>query len=144
MSGAIHVIVLTKRKLRRYLQGSAVDVSAYYTSLAAQNYKQLLIKSGSPAKARSHIDLGDRFYFNGPHMWQTTQNESYPKYFDGKENMQHDQLRPGTGERPNRCNLNSVRALTHACTRVIQINVLKVSTLSVLHSVLDRGLRQWS
>ena len=72
MSGAVVVTLLTQRKLHRYLQGSAVDVSAYYTSLAAQNYKQLLIKSGSPAKARSNIDLGDRFYFNGPHMWQTT------------------------------------------------------------------------
>jgi hypothetical protein len=93
---------LTRTNSCRYLQGSAVDVSAYYTSLAAQNYKQLLIKSGSPAKARSNIDFGDRFYFNGPHMWQTTQNESYPKYSDGKENVQTDQLRPGTAERPSR------------------------------------------
>jgi hypothetical protein len=56
----------------KYLQGSHVDVSAYYKSLAAQNYKQLLIKSGAPAKARSHIEVGDRYFFNGPHMWGTT------------------------------------------------------------------------
>jgi hypothetical protein len=54
----------------QYLQGSSVDVNAYYKTLAAQDYKQLLIKSGSPAKARSNIDFGDRFYFNGPHMWK--------------------------------------------------------------------------
>ncbi|KAJ1471296.1 hypothetical protein T484DRAFT_1844740 [Baffinella frigidus] len=58
----------------QYLQGSRVDIAAYYTSLAARNYEQLLIKS---VKARSNIEMGDRYYFTGPHMWQTTQKESF-------------------------------------------------------------------
>ncbi len=41
-------------------------------SLQASNYEKLLIKSGCPDKARSNVEVGDKYYFNGPHMWQTT------------------------------------------------------------------------
>ena len=35
----------------------------------------------SPAKVRSSLEFGDRFYFNGPHMsymWKTTQVDGFP------------------------------------------------------------------
>mmetsp|Transcript_38574 Transcript_38574/g.60179 ORF Transcript_38574/g.60179 Transcript_38574/m.60179 type:complete len:343 (+) Transcript_38574:690-1718(+) len=67
----------------RYLQGSHVDVPSYYKSLKATNYDKLLIKSGFPEKGRSNIEVGDRFYFNGPHMWQTTYRESFLKEAGG-------------------------------------------------------------
>jgi len=65
--------------MHQYLQGSHVDVPSYYKSLAATSYDKLLIKSGFPEKAKSNIEVGDRFYFNGPHMWQTTYKESFQK-----------------------------------------------------------------
>eukprot|EP00961_Rhodomonas_salina_P001961 27049-Rhodomonas_salina.2 len=73
------------RGMHKYLQGSHVDVPSYYNrtddsarlstrsdTLRASNYDKLLIKSGFPDKAKSNVEVGDRFYFNGPHMWQTT------------------------------------------------------------------------
>lgn len=96
--GANATVMVGPNVCHKYLQGSSVDVSAYYKSLAANDYKQLLIKSGSPAKARSHIDVGDRFYFNGPHMWQTTYHESYPKYLGKENSAPKEQLRPSTAD----------------------------------------------
>ena len=59
-------------------------------SLEAQNYDQLtIVKSGMPSKARSHIENGDRFYFSGRHMWETTYMDSY-----------HHNRAPGEGEAP--------------------------------------------
>jgi len=67
------------RGMHKYLQGSHVDVPSYYDTLRASNYDKLLIKSGFPDKAKSNVEVGDRFYFNGPHMWQTTYKESFQK-----------------------------------------------------------------
>lgn len=82
----------------KYLQGSDVDLQAYYTTLASQNYKQLLIKSGAPEKARSSIHNGDNFYFCGPHMWQTAYNESFSKMNTvPKENLRATDSKKSTG-----------------------------------------------
>uniref|UniRef100_A0A7S4N8T1 EF-hand domain-containing protein n=1 Tax=Guillardia theta TaxID=55529 RepID=A0A7S4N8T1_GUITH len=60
-----------------FIQGSNVDLHQYYRTLEAGNYQQILIKSGSPKKARSFVQFGDGFYFSGPSFWETTYSESY-------------------------------------------------------------------
>jgi len=60
-----------------FVQGSNVDLHQYYRTLEAGNYQQILIKSGSPKKARSFVQFGDGFYFSGPSFWETTYSESY-------------------------------------------------------------------
>mmetsp|Transcript_18479 Transcript_18479/g.60660 ORF Transcript_18479/g.60660 Transcript_18479/m.60660 type:complete len:101 (-) Transcript_18479:522-824(-) len=52
-----------------FIQGSNVDLHQYYRTLEAGNYQQILIKSGSPKKARSFVQFGDGFYFSGPSFW---------------------------------------------------------------------------
>jgi len=60
-----------------YVQGSKVDLMNYYKTLEANNYEQVLIKSGSSSKARSYVALGDNYYFSGAHAWETTYAESF-------------------------------------------------------------------
>jgi hypothetical protein len=67
----------TKQNTRTYMQGSKVDIMEYYKTLDACDYEQILIKSGSSKKARSYINMGDNFYYSGPHIWETTYQESY-------------------------------------------------------------------
>jgi len=67
----------TKQNTRTYMQGSKVDIIEYYKTLDACDYEQILIKSGSSKKARSYINMGDNFYYSGPHIWETTYQESY-------------------------------------------------------------------
>mmetsp|Transcript_29479 Transcript_29479/g.74061 ORF Transcript_29479/g.74061 Transcript_29479/m.74061 type:complete len:320 (+) Transcript_29479:195-1154(+) len=62
---------------RVYVQGSSVDLGGYYRTLEANNYDQVLIKSGSPKKAKSHLVMGDNFYYSGQHVWETTYQETF-------------------------------------------------------------------
>ena len=57
---------------------SRADSHTGSETLEATNYDKLtIVKSGLPSKARSHINNGDRFYFSGRHMWETTYMDSY-------------------------------------------------------------------
>lgn len=78
--------------VRTHLQGSEVDKDGYYATLIGNDYKGLRVKtgwnpermgpptvqvgSGNPHRNYSAISLGDRFYFNGPHMFHTTYSET--------------------------------------------------------------------
>lgn len=78
--------------VRTHLQGSEVDKDGYYATLIGNGYQGLRIKtgwnpqrmgpptvkvgSGNPHRNYSAISLGDRFYFNGPHMFHTTYSET--------------------------------------------------------------------
>mmetsp|Transcript_45439 Transcript_45439/g.108449 ORF Transcript_45439/g.108449 Transcript_45439/m.108449 type:complete len:312 (-) Transcript_45439:47-982(-) len=73
-----------------YVQGSKVDLLNYYKTLEANNYEQVLIKSGSSSKARSYVNLGDNYYFSGAHVWETTYMESHeegPRYEAVKDGL---------------------------------------------------------
>jgi len=79
-------------QMQTHLQGSEVDVAGYYQSLVGSNYKGLRIQtgwnprrvgpetvkvgSGNPHRLYSSFSLGDRFYFNGAHMFNTTYVET--------------------------------------------------------------------
>ena len=81
-----------ERDLHTHLQGSAVDKDAYYETLVGTGYEGLRVKTGwdpkrtgppsvavgagNPHRNYSAISQGDRFYFNGPHMFQSTYAES--------------------------------------------------------------------
>eukprot|EP00288_Rhodomonas_lens_P013555 CAMPEP_0177696644 /NCGR_PEP_ID=MMETSP0484_2-20121128/4089_1 /TAXON_ID=354590 /ORGANISM="Rhodomonas lens, Strain RHODO" /LENGTH=244 /DNA_ID=CAMNT_0019207627 /DNA_START=164 /DNA_END=898 /DNA_ORIENTATION=+ len=78
---------------KTYVQGSSVDLIEYYKTLEANDYEQVLIKSGSSKKARSFINLGDNFYFSGQHFWETTYQES----FDEEERIAAVQTGDGGG-----------------------------------------------
>jgi len=60
-----------------YIQGSSVDLGGYYKTLEANNYSQVLIKSGSHSKAKSSLIMGDNFYYSGQHVWETTYGETF-------------------------------------------------------------------
>jgi len=80
---------------RKYIQGSTVDIVSYYEALEATNYDKLtIVKSGLPSKARSHIDNGDRFYFSGRHMWETTYMDSYHRHAAAAPPPPTDPLQP--------------------------------------------------
>lgn len=81
-----------ERNVHTHLQGSAVDKEAYYETLMGTDYQGLRVKTGwdpkrtgppsvmvgagNPHRNYSAISLGDRFYFNGPHMFQSTYAET--------------------------------------------------------------------
>uniref|UniRef100_A0A6U4UY24 EF-hand domain-containing protein n=1 Tax=Hemiselmis andersenii TaxID=464988 RepID=A0A6U4UY24_HEMAN len=67
----------TQKGDRVYVQGSSVDLAGYYKTLEANEYQQVLIKSGSPKKAKSHLIMGDNFYYSGQHVWETTYQETF-------------------------------------------------------------------
>jgi len=76
-----------REQLDTHLQGSAVDTVGYYETLVENSYQNLRVKTGwskrmgpasvavgngNPHRNYSAISLGDRFYFNGPHMFQVS------------------------------------------------------------------------
>ena len=85
----------TVRGDRVYVQGSSVDLGGYYKTLEANNYQQVLIKSGSHSKAKSNLIMGDNFYYSGPSAWETTYQESFKEVW-----MQND---PDPPSMPAKC-----------------------------------------
>jgi len=67
-------------------QGTVVDLPTYYKSLAVQEaeMKTVAAKSGLPMQAKkktrnvSNVEMGDRFFWSGKHMFQTSNQEAYP------------------------------------------------------------------
>ena len=82
----------TSQRLCTHLQGSEVDTVGYYETLIGNEYQGLRIKtgwnprrmgpvsvkvgSGNPHRNYSNVIFGDRFYFNGAHMFQTQYAEA--------------------------------------------------------------------
>mmetsp|Transcript_23212 Transcript_23212/g.53899 ORF Transcript_23212/g.53899 Transcript_23212/m.53899 type:complete len:362 (+) Transcript_23212:231-1316(+) len=60
-----------------YLQGTKVNLRAYYDTCKASNFQNLLIKAGNPGKNQSNVDFGDTFYYCGKHMYETTHKEAF-------------------------------------------------------------------
>ena len=60
-----------------YEQGTKVNLSSYYATCEANNYRVSHIQSGFAGKNKSNIQNGDLFYFSGKHMYETTQGEAY-------------------------------------------------------------------
>jgi hypothetical protein len=58
-------------------QGTKVNLSSYYATCEAQNYRVSWIQSGFAGKNKSNIHNGDLYYFSGKHMYETTQGETY-------------------------------------------------------------------
>lgn len=69
-----------------YVQGTKVNLKAYYDTCRAHNFQNLLIKAGNPGKNQSNISLGDNFYYCGKHMYETTHKEAYQKGKDTANN----------------------------------------------------------
>ena len=63
-----------------YMQGTKVNLRAYYDTCKASNFQNLLIKAGNPGKNQSNINLGDTFYYCGKHMYETTVREGMRNY----------------------------------------------------------------
>ena len=58
-----------------HVQGSRVDYHNYLKTLEAHKYDDLKIKTGSPTRNKSSNHLGDRYFYNGAHMFESTYQE---------------------------------------------------------------------
>ena len=74
-----HFFVLSMFRLQVYEQGTKVNLSSYYATCEAKNYRVSQIQSGFAGKNKSNIHNGDNYYFSGKHMYETTQGEAYCK-----------------------------------------------------------------
>jgi len=64
-------------QMQVYDQGTKVNLSSYYDTCEAANYRISQIQSGFAGKNKSNIRNGDLYYFSGKHMYETTQSEAY-------------------------------------------------------------------
>jgi len=68
------------------IQGTSVDLSAYYKSLGVQETEMRVkaAKMGVPVQQKkktrnvSNVPMGDNYYWGGRHMFQTSNQEAYP------------------------------------------------------------------
>ncbi len=73
------ISALSTFRLQVFEQGTKVNLSSYYATCEARNYRVSQIQSGFAGKNKSNIHNGDNYYFSGKHMYETTQGEAYSR-----------------------------------------------------------------
>jgi hypothetical protein len=76
---------MVDKETPRILQGSTVDLSTYYRTLTHERVKvkEFCDATGKPFTIKnrirnsSNIEFGDRYYWGGSHMFETTHRESF-------------------------------------------------------------------
>ena len=56
-------------------QGSRVDYFNYLKTLEMNQFENLQIRSGAPYRNKSSSHIGDRYYYNGAHMFESSYQE---------------------------------------------------------------------
>lgn len=79
-----------------HIQGSRVDYPNYIRTLEMKKFQDLKIKTGAPFRNKSSNHFGDRYFYNGAHMFESTYQELLciqseaalePKYDNASESV---------------------------------------------------------